>query len=186
MKKIISLGLASAVCALTAIAASADVAKYTTEGESVNGATVKVTVTAAADQNIPSFVVSADGFEVVDVKGTGMSSYNAETKKFAMLGNVKAGDTIATITLKITAEGGKKATMTLKDAEDRVQYEAYELEVKGATSEESKPAESTSKEESKPADDKTDDTTNPGTGVALAVVPAVLAAAGVVVAKKRK
>lgn len=184
MKKIISLGLASAVCALTAIAASADVAKYTTEGESVNGATVKVTVTAAADQEIPSFVVSTDGFEVVEVKGTGMSSYNAETKKFAMLGNVKAGDTIATITLKITAEAGKTATMTLKDAEDRVKYEGYSLEVKGATPSESTPSESTPSE-SKPAD-KEDDTTNPGTGVALAVVPAVLAAAGVVVAKKRK
>lgn len=183
MKKIISLGLASAVCALTAIAASADVAKYTTEGESVNGATVKVTVTAAADQEIPSFVVSTEGFEIVEVKGTGMSSYNKDTKKFAMLGNVKAGDTIATITLKITAEAGKTATMTLKDAEDRVQYEGYSLEVKGATSE--TPSESTPSE-SKPADDKTDDTTNPGTGVALAVVPAVLAAAGVVVAKKRK
>ncbi len=180
MKKIISLGLASAVCALTAIAASADVAKYTTEGEAVNGATVKVTVTAAADQEIPSFVVSTDGFEVVEVKGTGMSSYNAETKKFAMLGNVKAGDTIATVTLKITAEAGKTATMTLKDAEDRVKYEGYSLEIKGATT----PSESTPSE-SKPAD-KEDDTTNPGTGVALAVVPAVLAAAGVVVAKKRK
>lgn len=197
MKKIISLGLASAVCALTAMSASAATVTYLTTGDVATGNTITVDVVAGTSLEIPAVTFAADGFEIVDVKSSaGMFSYDAASGKFVVLTTVSAGSTVATVTLKVTAEAGKTATMTITDNENRVSYEAYSVELKAAEEskpeeskpEESKPEESkpeeSSKEESKTDDNKAD--SNPETGLALAVVPAVLAAAGVVVAKKRK
>lgn len=190
MKKIISLGLASAVCALTAVAASADAAKFVVDGEVENGKTVTVSVVATEDVGSFSAALAVDGFAEVkesDVKVSGYGKYSETSKKIGSVGTVKAGDTICTITLTVTAAAGEKASIALTDDAGALKIEKAEVEVKGASEskpEESKPEES-KPEESKP-DDKKDDSANPGTGIALAVVPAVLAAAGVVVAKKRK
>lgn len=196
MKKIISLGLASAVCALTAVAASADAAKFVVDGEVENGKTV--TVTLVATEDCESFVgeLSVEGFaapKADDFKFSGsFSVYKEDTKKVASFGAVKAGDTICTVTLTVTAAAGEKASLALNVIDGAAKVDKTEVEVKGAaTSEPSSDSKtdssaSDSKADDSKADDKKDDTTNPGTGIALAVVPAVLAAAGVVVAKKRK
>ncbi len=196
MKKIISLGLASAVCALTAMSASADVVKYVTEGDVKTGNTVTVTMVAGQDLSVPAFTVEADGFEVVSVENkSAMASYNADTKKFTVLGSVANGGTVAVLTLKVTAEAGKDAKLTITDFEGRYAYENLTLSVaadetpsdsKTDSSESSDSKTDSSESSDSKTDDKKDDSANPGTGIALAVVPAVLAAAGVVVAKKRK
>lgn len=197
MKKIISLGLASAVCALTAVAASADAAKFVVDGEVENGKTV--TVTLVATEDCESFVgeLSVEGFaapKAEDFKfSSSFSKYKEDTKKVASIGAVKAGDTICTVTLTVTAAAGEKASLALNVTDGAAKVDKTEVEVKGAVTSDSKTDDSKtdssasdSKTEDSKADDKKDDTTNPGTGIALAVVPAVLAAAGVVVAKKRK
>lgn len=198
MKKIISLGLASAVCALTAVAASADAAKFVVDGEVENGKTV--TVTLVATEDCESFVgeLSVEGFaapKAEDFKfSSSFSKYKEDTKKVASIGAVKAGDTICTVTLTVTAAAGEKASLALNVTDGAAKVDKTEVEVKGAATSDSKTDDSktdssasdSKTEDSKADDTKTDDTTNPGTGIALAVVPAVLAAAGVVVAKKRK
>jgi len=199
MKKIISLGIASAVCALTAISASAAGATLLAEGEVSNGKTITVKVVAGEDVKELAFVVKADGLDVESVKtdAAGMGNYNAETKKYAIIGsNAKAGDTICTITFKVTAENGKTASVLLEAAEDKyaalVPESELKLDVKGATTDTSDTSSTTSTSEPTSSGTTSGTTsdpskpTNPGTGVALAVVPAVIAAAGVIVAKKRK
>lgn len=194
MKKIISLGLASAVCALTAVAASADAAKFVVDGEVENGKTVTVSVVATEDVDSFSAALAVDGFAEVkeaDVKVSGYGKYNETSKKIGSIGTVKAGDTVCTITLTVTAAAGEKASIALTDDAGKLKIEKAEVEVKGAAASEPSDSKtdssaSDSKTDESKDDDKKDDTTNPGTGIALAVVPAVLAAAGVVVAKKRK
>lgn len=180
MKKIISLGLASAVCALTAVAASADSIKFNDVKDAAEGATIVVPVKAAEALSMPMFTVAVDGFEIVSTDVDANDDMTVWANNTYVSANSVAADaTIFNITLKVTAAAGKTATMTITDKESAAVLGSYSVTVKGA--EASTPSESTPSE-SKPADD----TTNPGTGVALAVVPAVLAAAGVVVAKKRK
>lgn len=193
MKKIISLGLASAVCALTAVAASADAIKFNDVKEATEGTTIVVPVKAAEAISMPMFKIAVDGFEIVstDVVEDDMTVFNKENNTYVSANSVAADTTLFNITLKVTALTGKTATMTLTEVgtgESKV-LGSYTVDVKAAatstpsesTPSESKPAESTPSE-SKPADENK----NPETGIALAVVPAVLAAAGVVVAKKRK
>lgn len=195
MKKIISLGLASAVCALTAVAASADAAKFVVDGEVENGKTV--TVTLVATEDCESFIgeLSVEGFaapKADDFKfSSSFSKYKEDTKNVASIGAVKAGDTICTVTLTVTAAAGEKASLALNVTDGAAKVDKTEVEVKGAATSEPSDSKtdssaSDSKTDDSKADGKKDDTTNPGTGIALAVVPAVLAAAGVVVAKKRK
>lgn len=201
MKKIISLGIASAVCALTAISASAASTQLVAVGEVANGKQITVDLVATQDVKDISFVVKAEGLKVESVanKGQGLGNFNATTNKFAATnasGNIaKAGDTICTMTFTVTAENGSNATLTLEAGEDK--YAAVlpegelKLEVKGATASTSEPTSSGTTSSGTTSSGTTssgttDPGTNPPTGVGLAVVPAVLAAAGVIVAKKRK
>ncbi len=218
MKKIISLGVASAICALTAISASA--ADAGSAWGDVKGEIVKdgvITIDLKANKEIKTFTfdtVTVEGLEVQDVTTTLDVEQGGKYKNgiFMMTNGLetptaKAGDVICTITAKITANAGEKISLGLTDSTavstadlpDTVWTET----VKGATEskpeeskpeeskpEESKPEESkpeeSKPEESKPAESKPSEGGNPPTGVALAVVPVVLAAAGVIVAKKRK
>ncbi|MGN0679282.1 MAG: hypothetical protein ACI4JS_06435 [Oscillospiraceae bacterium] len=194
MKKILSLGIASAVCAITAISVSAAPASYAVNGEVAKDKVITIDVLAGQDVTGLAFTVDVEGLEVQDVKSPNTSAmlnkYDAATKKFMLSAGsdvvAKAGEAICTITAKVTAEAGKTISVTLTDSTGKytavLPDKALTETVKGA--EESKPEES-KPEESKPeGGDSGND--NPGTGVALAVVPAVLAAAGVIVAKKRK
>ncbi len=206
MKKIISMGIASAVLALTAIAASADIVAVT--DKVVEGNTVKVTITTDAELSSFGFVVSATGLELVgDPADVGLASFKVmEDGSVRFAGGYpkgwKAGDTIATLTYTVTAKAGEKVAVALSDFGDmgNVLKGTGEIEVvaEGAgessssesssesTSESSSESTSESTPESGESDPGTDPGANPGTGIALAVVPAVLAGAAVVVAKKRK
>ena len=201
MKKIISMGIASAVLALTAIAASADI-KAVSE-KVVEGSTVTVTITTDADLDAFGFAASATGLELVGdpevSANTGFKVVGDGTVRFAggYPKGWKAGDTIATLTYTVTAKAGEKVAVSLDNygGMKNVLLSTGELEVVAAetsepTSSESTPSESTPSEsgsESTPSESGSGEGgENVPTGVALAVVPAVLAGAAVVVAKKRK
>ena len=197
MKKIISMGIASAVLALTAIAASADI-KANGPETAKTGDVITVTITTTAEITDCGFFVSATGLEFVSVDTTttdGSSIVNKakEDGSYKIGGYAAGGKTIAansvlaTITFTVTGETGTKPVVEIKNAagyEEAVQNLTVEVVADEPTSSDSgseSGSESTS--ESGAGEGGSD---VPGTGVALAVVPAVLAGAAVVVAKKRK
>lgn len=201
MKKIISMGIASAVLALTAIAASADI-KADTADKAINGKTIKVEITTTAAVTDCGFVVSATGLEVesVDTTVDGATVLNSTladgSLKIGGFSNtadpMKAGTVLATITYTVTAATGEDVAVAIDTASQGyddvpVNYTATVVAEETSEPEESKPEES-KPEESKPEESGSGEGGSdvPATGVALAVVPAVLAGAAVVVAKKRK
>ena len=201
MKKIISMGIASAVLALTAIAASADI-KADTADKVINGKSIKVEITTTAPVTDCGFVVSATGLEVesVDTTVDGATVLNSTladgSLKIGGFSNtadpMKAGTVLATITYTVTAATGEDVAVAIDTASQGyddvpVNYTATVVAEETSEPEESKPEES-KPEESKPEESKPEEGGSdvPATGVALAVVPAVLAGAAVVVAKKRK
>ena len=202
MKKIISMGIASAVLALTAIAASADI-KANGPEKAESGKTVTVTITITAEITDCGFYVSATGLEAVGdpdttttdgsmIVGTLKADGSVLVGGCAAAGKtIKAGTVLATITYTVTAENGTDAVVEVKNAEgyeEALQNHTIKVEVEETSKpEESKPEES-KPEESKPEESGSGEGGSdvPATGVALAVVPAVLAGAAVVVAKKRK
>lgn len=176
MKKIISMGIASAVLALTAIAASADIAA--TGAEKVEaGKTVEVVVKTTADIEDFGLTLAADGLELVSIDTKNINNTLEDGTVVltgADLNGYKADTVLATVTYTVTAEKDADVSVALagmpgyeKDA--FVNYTAKVVEA-GAAEDPTQPS----------------DPENPPMGVALAVVPAVIAGAAVVVAKKRK
>ncbi len=206
MKKIISLGIASAICAITAISASAAPAIYDSpKGEIANGEVITIDVKAGEDLKGLAFKVETEGLEVQDVKNPGsfmVNTYDKATKTFMVSGGdavvAKAGETLCTITAKVTAAAGGEIKVSLVDNSGKytavLPDVAYTATVKGATTPGTSSGTTSSGTSSGTSTGTSSGTTSkpdggdkiPGTGIALAVVPAVLAAAGVVVAKKRK
>lgn len=191
MKKILSMGIASAVLALTAVAASAEITA-TTDGTPVTGNTVVVTISTTEAVEAVGFTVSATGLEAkaenVEVTGQAVAG-DAEDGSIIISGadlkGWEAGATIATITYTVTAETGADVSVALAAHNGMAHTfgDALQLTVVDGTTD---PGTDPS-DPGDPADPGAEDpTTPPDTGVALAVVPAVLAGAAVVVAKKRK
>ncbi|MGN1111169.1 MAG: hypothetical protein ACI4QY_05905 [Oscillospiraceae bacterium] len=198
MKKIISLGIASAVCAIVAVSASADaIMAYDVTGEVTKGSDITIVVKATADVNNFIGVIETAGLEVKEVVANAnaqLNSVDLTTGKVglgSLTGNLAtAGETVCEIKATVTAGAGEKISFFIKGTSDKeaekLPAEALVVEVKGAT-ESNSDTSSESKPDSKPdSSEGNGGSTNPPTGVALAVVPAVLAAAGVIVAKKRK
>lgn len=197
MKKIISLGIASAVCAIVAVSASADaVMAYDVTGEVTKGSDVTIVVKATGDVKNFIGVLETSGLEVKEVVANAnaqLNSVDLATGKVglgSLTGNLAAaGDTVCEVKATVTANAGEKISFFIKGTSDKeaakLPAEALTVEVKGAATSDTS---SDSKPESKPESSEGGNggATNPPTGVALAVVPAVLAAAGVIVAKKRK
>ncbi|HCD69046.1 MAG TPA: hypothetical protein DEQ68_00315 [Ruminococcaceae bacterium] len=181
MKKIISMGIASAVLALTAVAASAAITA-TTADKAVNGKTVKVQITTDADVEAFGFNLAAEGLTATaaDVQADGMivaadAADGSINVNGISLDGFKAGTVLATVTYTVTAETDADVAVALSNMPGMTDtYTGLTLKVvaEGAAD----------------LTDPTDptDPDQPSTGVALAVVPAVLAGAAVVVAKKRK
>lgn len=203
MKKIISLGIASAVLAMTAMSASAGVV-VKTDDKVTTGATIKVTFVADADSDAISFKTTASGATLVDAAAAVSNPLvvvGSEKNSFVSLVAVKSGDVLFTQTYTVTAKEGEAVAVNVTDLEGTTGVATnLSVTVKTETSEPSTPSTSdpstpstsdpstpstsdpsTSSDTSKPDDDK-----NPGTGVALAVFPAVIAGAAVVVAKKKR
>ncbi len=204
MKKIISLGIASAVLALTAISASAAVV-VKTDDKIETGKTITVSFVTDVDlpaNSAPGFKVVATGVEYVagSEKATdGIGVYSNDTGKFGFIKTnaAKAGDVLATITYTVTAKAGEAVTINVVDPENFGDTNVTPLQV---TVEENKPDDSSSETPSS-SDSGTSSETPSGsdsgstpvdpnkpadTGIALAVFPAIIAGAAVVVAKKRK
>ena len=179
MKKILSMGIASAVLALTAIAASADIVAASTDN-AVNGGTVTVEVTTTEALEKFGFTVAATGLEVVEVAPAAVGIVSTNTAEdgsiiVAGVGAFAEGSVLATITYTVTGETGSNVAVTLGNYKDNeATFQNLEATV----------VEGTEPGGENPGGE--DPTTPPDTGVALAIVPAVLAGAAVVVAKKRK
>ncbi len=202
MKKIISLGIASAICALTAVSASAADAKIklTPSGEVATGKQITIEVTAVSEVNGIQFDIDAAGLKIdsIDSDDSGFTKNSALTR-VATMSKRPAGSVICTITATVTAQAGEKVSVTLGDKQgvstaDLPEGKAFELDVKGAVTSDTSSTPTSEPTSSTPTSEPTSSGTtsggnnnpNPDTGVALAIIPAVLAAAGVIVAKKRK
>ena len=213
MKKILSLGVAAAVVSLTAVAASAAIAPAFDTDAPVAGETLTVQVVAnGMTQEATTFTVNAsEGLTLTANEAVTGGIFSTETNKFAWAGTAVPADGTVLLTLTYTVDAAADSEVSVSLTPDagftdisadavaavvvagassdvpNVTVETTETvetvestEQPGVvTTDEEKPA----TEDTKPADDGKG---NPGTGVALAVVPAVLAGAAIVVAKKRK
>ena len=183
MKKIISMGIASAVLALTAIAASADIVATTSDAV-VNGKEITVAISTITDVDTYGVTLNVTGLETTKEKITangdmgGGNVLDDGTIKITGLSSTgfKAGDVVATVVFTVTGETGSEVAVALGNAEGY--DEAFQNLTATVVAEGETPV--------TPGEPTPTDPENPGTGVALAVVPAVLAGAAVVVAKKRK
>lgn len=229
MKKILSLGVASAVLAMTAVAASADIVPVIV-GDATVGNTITVEITA---KDVAAKAIEATQFQVVwsenltlvDSKtiDKGYPMFNAENGKFGWMDTAStiADDAVLlTLTFSSTAAAGEEISVSLKAdpgfadiSEIAATAPVVEAAVEEPTTEdvtdptsEDVTSEDVSSEEPTSEDVSSEEPTveeptveeptvetpddgkgeNPDTGVALAVVPAVLAAAAAIVAKKRK
>ena len=213
MKKILSLGVAAAVVSLTAVAASAAIAPAFDTDAPVAGETLTVQVVAnGMTQEATTFTVNAsEGLTLTANEAVTGGIFSTETNKFAWAGTAVPADGTVLLTLTYTVDAAADSEVSVSLTPDagftdisadavaavvvagastdvpNVTVETTETVETGesteqpgvVTTDEEKPA----TEDTKPADDGKG---NPGTGVALAVVPAVLAGAAILVAKKSK
>lgn len=215
MKKILSLGAAAAVLSLTAVAASAAIAPTMTPASPVAGDLVTVEIVAnGMTQEATTFtVVASDNLTLVDNAAVAGGLFSTETNKFAWAGTAVPADgtVLLTLTYAVDAAADEEVSVSLvpdagftdisadvvagvvvdgapADVTDETveSYETFETEEDPGlvTTEETGLTEEAPTEDA--GNDANDGKGNPETGVALAVVPAVLAGAAIVVAKKRK
>lgn len=212
MKKILSLGVAAAVVSLTAVAASAAIAPAFDTDAPVAGGTLTVQVVAnGMTQEATTFTVNAsEGLTLTANEAVTGGIFSTETNKFAWAGTAVPADGTVLLTLTYTVDAAADSEVSVSltpdagftdisaDAVAAVVVAGASTDVPNVTVETTETVESTEQPtvietaetdettetvDTKPADDGKG---NPGTGVALAVVPAVLAGAAIVVAKKRK
>lgn len=208
MKKILSLGAAAAVLSLTAVAASAAITPAFSTDAPVAGENVTVEIVATGmTQEATTFTVQAsDNLTLVDAAKTdsGLAEFNKDTNKFAWAGSSVPADGTVLLTLTYTVDAAADeeisvalvpdagftdisadpvSAVVVGDAEP-VSDETVTTDDEPSVTVDESSEEST--EENTKDDNNGDNKGNPGTGVALAVVPAVLAGAAIVVAKKRK
>lgn len=209
MKKILSLGVAAAVVSLTAVAASAAIAPAFDTDAPVAGETLTVQVVAnGMTQEATTFTVNAsEGLTLTANEAVTGGIFSTETNKFAWAGTAVPADGTVLLTLTYTVDAAADSEVSVSLTPDagftdisadavaavvvagastdvpNVTVETVESTEQPTVIETAETDETTETVDTKPADDGKD---NPGTGVALAVVPAVLAGAAIVVAKKRK
>lgn len=214
MKKILSLGAAAAVLSLTAVAASAAIAPAFSTDAPVAGENVTVEIVATGmTQEATTFTVQAsDNLILVDAAKTdsGLAEFNKDTNKFAWAGSFVPADGTVLLTLTYTVDAAADeeisvalvpdagftdisadpvSAVVVGDAEPVSDETVTTDDVPTTDDEPSVTVDESSEEsteENTKDDNNGDNKGNPGTGVALAVVPAVLAGAAIVVAKKRK
>ncbi len=213
MKKILSLGAAAAVLSLTAVAASAAIAPTMTPASPVAGESVTVEIVAnGMTQDATTFTVNAsDNLTLTENAPVSGGLFNPETGKFAWAGTAVPADgtVLLTLTYTVDAAADEEVSVSLvadagftdisADAVAAVVVDGVDTPVTDVTTEPvtTEPVTTddnnglqTTEPVSEPATVEPtvpdDGKGNPGTGVALAVVPAVLAGAAIVVAKKRK
>mgnify|MGYP007053839625 CR=1 FL=1 len=213
MKKILSLGVAAAVVSLTAVAASAAIAPAFDTDAPVAGETLTVQVVAnGMTQEATTFTVNAsEGLTLTANEAVTGGIFSTETNKFAWAGTAVPADGTVLLTLTYTVDAAADSEVSVSltpdagftdisaDAVAAVVVAGASTDVPNVTVETTETVETVESteqpgvvttDEEKPATEDTkpadDGKGNPGTGVALAVVPAVLAGAAIVVSKKRK
>ncbi len=213
MKKILSLGAAAAVLSLTAVAASAAIAPTMTPASPVAGESVTVEIVAnGMTQDATTFTVNAsDNLTLTENAPVNGGLFNPETGKFAWAGTAVPADgtVLLTLTYTVDAAADEEVSVSLvadagftdisADAVAAVVVDGVDTPVTDVTTEPvtTEPVTTddnnglqTTEPVSEPATVEPtvpdDGKGNPVTGVGLAVVPAVLAGAAIVVAKKRK
>lgn len=203
MKKILSMGIASAVLALTSVAAFAETAETdfsaNATGDFVAGETVTIEIKADKDITEAQALIKVTGLEFVEYKGAevGQGAMNVVNKDGVFIANAgisadltelltfKSGEVIGTITYKVTGEVGSDVSFAFEADPDAPNAKPNTTAVTG------KVVEGTSDPTNSDNSDSSDnsgvvDPNNPPTGIALAVVPAVIAGAAVVVAAKKR
>lgn len=204
MKKIVSLGIASAVLAMTALSASAAVVINTTDAVE-EGKTITVTFTAdgaiAAGSGV-GFTVTASGVKLEKSEPTtAMMASIGESGKFAAvtMAEQPAGVVLLTQTYTVTAKAGEAVSINVSALEGFADSTVTPVATTVKDTASSSDSGSTSTDSGSTSTDSGSTSTdsgstsstpggdvNPGTGVALAVFPAVIAGAAVVVAKKKR
>lgn len=209
MKKIVSLGIASAVLAMTALSASAVTVATGDKAETGKTITVNFTVDSAVPANGGiEFNITATGATLVAGSSTpssalmGMMNDNADKYTGLAMNAAAAGTVLLTQTYTVTAKAGEEVTINVSNVNTEGFTEAgvtpLVVKVDDATSSSTSTSSSESSSSSSSSESTSSSTTtsseskpgtgegNPGTGVALAVFPAVIAGAAVVVAKKKR
>lgn len=204
MKKILSLGAAAAVLSLTAVAASAAITPVV-DGNAVAGEEVVVTVVAnGLETPYATFTLEVENLEQVGeavVNPIGLFNPANGMFTFAAATAPADGTELLTITYVVTGEAGDDISVTLKPVEGEVDATPAVVTIVEAEGENpDEPGEPTDPEdptidpEDPEAPTVTEEPTEPEeptdpdnaeTGVALAVIPALVAGAAVVASKKR-
>ena len=208
MKKILSLGVAAAVLSVTAVAASAAIAPtIITDAVAGEEITVEIVATGVATNAAQFNVVASDNLTLVDAVATtnGFAAFNNNKFAWANTAAPADGDVLLTLTYAVDAAADEEISIALTpDAgfEADVDGTAAVAVVVGGEETVVDPVESEeiidtvdtsdviidtaeTPAETEDTADTSDETENVPTGIALAVVPAILAGAAIVVAKKR-
>ena len=205
---VLSLTAAVASAAITpAFSTDAPVA-----GETV---TVEIVATGMTQEATTFTVKASENLTLTDAAKTdsGLAEFNTDTMKFAWAGSSVPADGTVLLTLTFTVDAaadeeisvalvpdagftdisadaitavvvdGAETPVTDEEISSEETYEESTEDVGGLVSTEEETVEESTEDA---GDDNGSDKGNPDTGVALAVVPAVLAGAAIVVAKKRK
>ncbi len=212
MKKILSLGVAAAVVSMTAVAASAAIEPVILD-EAVVGSTITVEIVAngVTVDNVQFAVEASDNLEYVSMEKPETAVYNEETGAYAWFdmnaNECEDGFVFLTLTYNVVGDADEEVSVALKATDDDFAALLGEGAVAVVVDEadiipdEPIPDEPTPDEPDdpnggdiivpdEPTPDEPDagntDTDNVPTGIALAVAPAVIAGAAIVVSKKRK
>lgn len=210
MKKILSLGTAAAVLSLTAVAASAALAPVVSETAVAGEQLVVEVVANEYTADIVDITIKAsENLKLAEYTTTtaGMPIFNEAEMHFGWISATGApadGEALLTLVFDVDAAAGEEVSVALVPSAgytDGVDADAVTLtvvdgestDIPDTTTETESSVETdtvvttietvTSSETESETETKTD---VPPTGIALAVVPALVAGAAVVAAKKRK
>ena len=209
MKKILSLGTAAAVLSLTAVAASAAIAPVVSGNATAGGEVVVEVVANAIETPYATFTVeTSENLTLVEGVANAAGLFNPANMMFTFASATAPADgtVLLTLTFTVDAAAGDDVFVTLNPTEGEVDTTALTVtvvdeatvDVGDVTIDEGTVDEGTVDEgtvdivdtadtsDAGNAGDAGEEGTNPPTGIALAVVPALVAGAAVVASKKRK
>lgn len=193
MKKILSLGVAAAVVSMTAVAASAAVEPVILD-EAVAGSTITVEVVVNGDaiEDAQFTVVASENLELVEATPDASGVFNEGKFACASMTGYEDGAVLLTLTYTVGEGDEISIELTSDDATYAAMLgEAVTADIvagSGDILDPDDPGEIIDPTPDEPTPDEpgTGDDSNVPTGIALAVAPAVIAGAAIVVSKKRK
>lgn len=211
MKKILSLGVAAAVLSLTAVAASAAIAPVVSDTATAGGSIVVEVVANSVETPYATFTVeTSENLTLTASEANAVGLFNPANMMFTFASATAPADgtVLLTLTFDVAAAADEEVFVSLKGVDGDVDPTAVTLTVVDAaetdvTDEsfetvgeesleeptvetEDEPTIVTEESSEEPAQSTEEPNDNPPTGIALAVVPALVAGAAVVASKKRK